>query len=859
MSFAWTQLSGYTFGSFRERHTVSLPLPVSDDTGYSYSVISGQLPGGLRIDGNNIVGTPYEVPRNTDYSFCIRASNGTRLSDRTFALTVTSTNGPTFITNAGELPVGPSSQLFTLDSTYVDFQLEVNDENISPGQHLSYFIARDDGELPPGLVLTDDGRVVGFVQPALAIKPEDGNGTYDDSYFDAVAYDFAFRPTNGYDSYIFDSVYFDFNITSQTPKKLNRDYQFTVTVTDGDVSAKRTFSIFVVGDDYFRADNTYLTGLFTADVTYLRKPIWLTSKFLGTYRANNYVTIPLQTYDTENIINNLEGVNTEVQALTRKVLLTDNVAGGTSLTINAEVGIPAFAQYLTFDGLVVGATGKIYQISNVASLGNDIYRLTLTSELEVTLTDDINFFIGSLSVLPPGTEFDVATSEVYGTVPYQPAITTTYNFTIKSTRLSTKGETTSSSRTFTLNVIGEIDSVITWNTNPNLGSVNANFVSTLSLSASSTVTNAIVLYNITSGRLPPGLTLDLDGEIVGKVNQYYKPETNSLGLTTFDYDTSVTTFDGDTTTVDRVYTFIVEARDQFGISATSRTFTITVNTPNQIVYSNIRVKPFLKLDQRASWKDFINNTNIFWPNNIYRTNDANFGLQTDLSMIIYAGIETTEAAAYVGAMGLNHKRKRFHFGSVKKATAYITGTTTPVYEVVYLEMVDPLEPNKKRLPNKLTNLGKDPHTISVDSSTSFWSNDISSLSEPGPDAKRPDPIVTVDSQGYFVSNPNPNTYFPSSVSIWQERLSDVGETERNYLPLWMRSIQSGSKSELGFQLAVPLCYCKVGAADDIILNIKHSGFDFKTLDYTVDRYIIDSVTGSTADKYLVFRNDRITV
>jgi hypothetical protein len=75
----------------------------------------------------------------------------------------------------------------------------------------------------------------------------------------------------------------------------------------------------------------------------------------------------------------------------------------------------------------------------------------------------------------------------------------------------------------------------------------------------------------------------------------------------------------------------------------------------------------------------------------------------------------------------------------------------------------------------------------------------------------------------------------------------------------MRSIQPGGKQELGFQLAVPLCYCKLGAADDIILNIKFSGFDFKVLDYTADRYIIDSVEGSTGDKYLVFKNDRITV
>jgi hypothetical protein len=52
--------------------------------------------------------------------------------------------------------------------------------------------------------------------------------------------------------------------------------------------------------------------------------------------------------------------------------------------------------------------------------------------------------------------------------------------------------------------------------------------------------------------------------------------------------------------------------------------------------------------------------------------------------------------------------------------------------------------------------------------------------------------------------------------------------------------------------------------DKNILDIKNyiknsADFDFKLLDYTVDRYIIDSVTGEYTDKYLVFRNDRTTI
>jgi hypothetical protein len=775
----WTELSGYSFGTFQERITFDQPLPVANDTGVVYSVISGHLPPGLRINGNHIIGTPYEVARPTTFTFCIRAvEDSVGFSDRTFNIIVEGADAPTFVTEAGDLPIGDHQQYFVLDQTFIDFQIEAIDFDTGAGQHLSYFIARDGGALPPGLILTEDGRIVGFVEPALSIKPEDGDGTYDNSYYDAVAFDFAYRPSNGYDSYIYDHVFYDFSSASRGPRKLNRNYEFIVTITDGDSVSQRKFKIFVVGDDYFRADNTTWldgSGMFSADVTYLKAPVWITPADLGIYRANNYVTIPIQTYDTVNV------------------------------------------------------------------------RFSLES-----------------GTLPPGMTFDENTAELYGSVPYQPAITKTYTFTISATRVSDKQEEAISLRVFTIRLIGEIDSVITWNTNPDLGTINANFISTLSVSATSTVPNASVLYRVTSGRLPPGLSLNLDGEIIGKVNQY--PTSTVLGLTTFDYISGVTTFDGDTTTVDRVYKFTVEARDQLGYSAITRTFIISIDTPNQLVYSNIRVKPFLKLEQRNYWKDFINDTNIFTPTSIYRTNDASFGLQSELSMMIYAGIETREAAVYVSAMGLNHKRKRFQWGAIKKATAYIPGTNTPVYEVVYVNMIDPLEPNGKRLSNQIKYLGKQTTTISADNSNIFWTNDKDKLAIPAPRSERPVPIITVDGTGYQASNSNPNTYFPNSISNWRERIKNWKDneqngvsSERNYLPLWMRSIQPGARSELGFQLAVPLCFCKVGTADDIIANIKYSSFDFKLLDYTADRYIIDSVEGETGDKYLVFKNDRITV
>ena len=1129
----WTKQSGYSLGTHSERVAVDITLPVDPSiTDVTYTVISGKLPPGLRISGDHVVGTPFDVPRVTEFAFCIRASHTSGFADRTFKCTIEGADAPTFVTSEGYLDIGSNHQLYTLDSTFVDYQIEAIDLDIATGQKISYFVADGDGRLPPGLVLTQDGRLTGFVQPTISIKPNDGDGTYDDSFYDAVAYDFAYRPSNGYDSYVYDTVFFDYSLPSTRPKKLNQNYEFIVTITDGDTIAKRKFGIFVVGDDYFRADNTNWldgSGLFTADVTYLKAPIWSTPSNLGTYRANNYVTVMLDTYDTDGISYILASTTNEwlqqhtyavndlilVDPITQKTLICIE-AHTSGLTFDtsywADYGLPPGMSFDTVGGEIYGAIpyqpaiSKVYRfivdavrysgevdvneyIATPLNEGINVNEIIISKssfpdiseainnatgiELTITKTDpsqqdfelgdaipitsfgsktssvlfsnsninddvltvgsvtgtiEIGMMVTGVGVIT-GTyitenisgsgagstwrvsqpqdislitmrgsyvvelEFASTTPPIVGSyylvegstntlyngyylctgstdttikLSYRSNPSTWTGGTVTVAKLSTaattpaayevstinidpaafesiddtnpdqivltlnktldilttdtvvtvqfttpSGETAQSSRMFYLNLIGEVDSVITWVSDNNLGTINANFISTIKLEATSTITNAMMLYSVTSGTLPPGLTLALDGELVGKVRQYgdavlyrstwkanrsynvndvvvyegfyYKAIVTITGSSTFNplqwieytfgdttglisIDGSKFELDGGLTQFDNIFTFTVKARDQYGFSASEKTFTISIETPNQLVYSNLRTKPFLKLSQRNEWKAFINNTSVFTPDSIYRPNDPSFGVQTELSMLVFAGIETVDAAKYISAMGLNHKRKRFHFGDVKKAIAYQPGTSTPVYEVVYIQMIDPLEPDGKKLPNKISPKIQQPMPITTDTSNSIW--DIA-LTEEALDAYRPEYNVTADSTGYEVSNPNPNEYFPNSISNWRSNIKNWTETvdgevltlanERNYLPLWMRSIQPGSRQELNFQLAVPLCYCKVGTADDIILNIKHNGFDFKTLDYTADRYIIDSVEGQTSDKYLVFRNDRITV
>jgi hypothetical protein len=184
-------------------------------------------------------------------------------------------------------------------------------------------------------------------------------------------------------------------------------------------------------------------------------------------------------------------------------------------------------------------------------------------------------------------------------------------------------------------------------------------------------------------------------------------------------------------------------------------------------------------------------------------------------MLIYAGIETTEIANYVAAIGSLINKKRFHFNSFKSALAVDPATGAELYEVVYAQMVDPLNVDGKNLPSELS-----------------------------------------------INNV---TYHPNSVKNWRSIIEQTSvnstqlQHERNYLPLWMRTIQPGSKAETNYVTAVPLCYCKVGTAADILLNIKASGFDFKLLDYTVDRFTIDAADRIIGDKYLAFNQDKTTV
>jgi hypothetical protein len=880
----WNSLaqSGINLATVEERKPLDISFPtIGFPTGITFNVISGQLPPGLRILGNKIIGTPYEVANVTPFTFVIRATNSIgQISDRTFTITVIGNDSPVWLTPEGKLPVNPNGLTFVIDNTLIDYQLSAIDSDIPAGDKLEFFIEEGNGELPPGLTLSTNGRISGLVKAIPALDINASTGFYDTNFYDGFLYDYG-------------------EATGLTPKKLNRNYEFIVSVSDGIYIVKRKFLIYVVGDNFVRADNSILrisSGVFTADSTFVRKVYWNTPSDLGIKRANNYVTLFLNTIDP----------NPDVGPVVYTVE-----------KYNAEI-----LEYTSINEFPIsGYDGKVFKANNT----NKIYKWNVTAYTEISY-DDL-----SLSTLPPGLFIDQSNGELFGYVPYQPAITNQYNFTIsaakydryaineleieinvivpapygqnyleilqlsptdseliinqsikiggyyytvvgyleisssraqlqlqqnlymdvpgniivtKSIITSAESSTTSKAyKTFGIKILGEIDSTIKWNTSFDLGKLRANIPSLLSVSATTTITGAIMSYTVTNGELPPGLFLSTDGNIIGKVD--------STKLTTF--DNNLFTVDNNLTSIDRIFKFTIKAQDHYRFSAIENEFTLQIYTPDDVVYHNIYVKPYQQLNKREIFFNFITDHTIFTPEKMYRLNDPTFGIQTELKMLLYPGIESVTANQYITALETNTTRKRFRLGDPKLAVAKPYGSNTIQYEVIYLEVFDDYEIGKTSVSSKI----RLPMNINAPVLVNQSRLDMNmKINTP----------ITVDSTAVNVSGGDLEFIYPCSVTNMRQNLenivTDAGskvKIENEFLPLWMLTPQDSKTAATGFIKAIPLCYCLPGQGSYILLNITKSKFDFSVIDYEIDRFIIDATSNNPNSQYLKFNNHKFNV
>jgi hypothetical protein len=819
---------------------------------------------------------------------------------------------------------------FVLDGTYIDFQLLATDTDLRAGDELEFFIEDNSGQLPPGLTLNRNGRITGFIDPILALDITARDGTFDVNTFDDYPYDFAPLPNIGIAGY--EQVL--------TPKKLNRFYEFIVSVSDGETIAKRTFKIYVVGDDFLRTDNTIMKiggGAYisyTSDSTYLRSPIWLSAANLGTKRANNYVTVILDTFDPNPAIG---PVDYRLEKFNPDGTPSELPAGLALDPSNSEIfGFVPYQPAVTVDyKFTVSATKydkenlELIEIeivnAELAPIGQNYLKINKLPDSDQQLITNDNIRIGAYTYKI--NSYEVLSNQAYDTIKLDKPLKNVVikNFVIANTYyrvLSQLYTTRTSSKTFTMQVLGEVDSVIRFLTPANLGSVRANLSSQLEIQAETTVIGAVLTYRQVRGTLPPGVELRANGELIGRVTQFgnivyrsfwksgkqykindvikyqdqlykanfahtsstpfnishwdkYTFRNNITGLTT--YDSRTTSFDGRTGTQDRSYTFTVLAQDQFKYSAISGTFTVFVEDPDVKLFSNVYVKPFPTLAKRAKFYTFINDLDIFTESKIYRSSDPNYGVQKELKMLIYAGIETLEIKNYVPALAMNTKRKRFRIGSPKKAIARNQGSNDTIYELIYLEIFDEYEIGKvgpahaiklsynTRSKVKVNQTDINPVNGLLDLSNNKIRN---KLNEDSIDRFRgAGDNLKADTTAVRASGKDLEYIYPSSVSNIRRNIKTliVGDsprqidTENSFLPPWMVTPQDSKTPATGYIKAVPLCYCKPGEADYILQNIAHSGFDFTSLDFEIDRFIIDAVSGNNEDQYLKIPNYKFNV
>jgi hypothetical protein len=1153
----WILPSGVTLTTLRERFPVNILLPLalpSDDI--DVEIISGELPKGTRLENNTIVGTVLEVSFDTLSTFVLRATRGDFVEDRTYRIITVGADAPEWLTSEGLLPVGPNGLLFILDSEIIDFQLSAIDRDLAAGDELEFFIAEGDGELPPGITLSRDGKITGIVEPLLTVDKRFQAGGYSNAPYDTLPYDFGLSEEER-------------DITTQPFRKLNRYYPFIVTVTDGITFTRREFQIYVVGDDFLRVDNTVMkiaTGVFTADNTFIRTPVWLTPRDLGIRRANNYITLYLDVIDNPTLAGvlsyTLEELNDDgsVSELPPGMRVDAN----TGEVIGRVPYQPAISQTYTFtvratryaarpslatifanffeDTLLGNSSFKIFKIDRTGLedgindllelkdqdilIGKRVYRVVNvdgsnlnfdTIFLDRTLVSDIplivsrtaglnqdHIFVSKLNesetekyqnrilkfsdseqyritdivpyieyeidqlniqnspILPAKSPRDLEIFENYFAGDYvkygsdiggdnkiyvcatahatkpqldqddnpilingiiqiefesakwtlvadsleqlstQDKILATkqslevefggpvYIQIIKQNQWRIRLPSTSRSRiisnireffvssedsvqirvtvlrdneqrfqldtnltrtiqqgnnigialfaregfsktvttlieddvsvpskakTFEVKIIGEIDTNIQWITDPNLGKINANFTSTLKVEAEADVPDTTLLYQLVSGRLPPGMRLGVTGEIIGAANQF--ADETTLGLTTFD-NKQVTwdgTLPGDTT-FDRRFIFTVRARDRFNSVAIDRDFFIDVEDLDDTVYTDIFMKPLLKPEQRQFFNNFISNSSIFDPSKIYRLNDKRFGLQTELKMLVFAGVEAKTIDNFVAASAKNHKRKRYMLGNFKTAIAKEPGSNDIVYEVVYIEVIDPAASKKGetrrvfdiKTENKITadsiqyaaiddvtkkglgysqipvftrkfvrfvisennqvivetrQSGKVLNTDQDDFDIEIRDNNIINfkldLADSEPERLRPvTNTIKADSNVIKVSNAKDQTRYISSIPNMRKEIRNIGKIERNFLPLWMRTPQE-DLSEVNYVTAIPVCYCKPGTSKDILLNIKNANIDLTQINFDIDRYIVERSEGINQQQIILFANYQFNV
>jgi len=724
----WTTTAG-KIATIDEQVAYSLQLEAntSDSTAITYSVIAGSLPAGMQVTTDGLLtGTPAEVAKRTLYTFVVRATAGTTITDRTFSLDVQGADTPTFTTASGQLQLDDSTSVglyWVIDGSSVSLQMQATDTDTEAGQSLTYEITK--GSLPPGVTMGTRGLISGIVQ--LTDDRRFGTrGGYDGSGTDDE----------------FDGTY---DRTADT-KSISKNFDFIVRVSDGTSFVEQNNSIFVYSADFWRVSNTAITidkteidgSPLTMDLSANRRPVFRTGSNLGTFRHDNALVIKIDVED--------------------------------------------------FD----------------------------------PLQGDLEYSIQSGS-LPAGVAIDINSGELYGKLARQSAVEVDYTFTVRANRVITTDLNVFTDQQFIMKVIGELDIGIAFTTLATVGTLKANIPSLLNVEAVTEEADRVLSYSVTAGSLPTGITLSEQGNLIGTIDP------------------------SDFTDSTRAYTFTVTVSDQYQAAATSKEFTVNIDIPyTQIEYGNMSGHATSFIDQGIFY-NIAQDPNINSIENVFRPDDTNFGMRLKPNMLMMSGLEAQTLTAFQQQMEQNHAPRTLYFGDIKTAVAK-EGTDTK-YEVVYIEIKDNMK-NKDgisvsssiTLRDAVTKPILGPRASSMNATTDYVDYEVTtdgglSFSTSGSKVRYANQLSA--DLGFI------ETVYPNAVANMRSRMKSLGHKEWEYLPLWMKTTQSGGLAPLGYVMAVPICYCKPGTSALVKKRIEDKALNFKNIAFTIDKYVVSNSKAAT--------------
>jgi hypothetical protein len=656
----WVTPAG-SLGTIPEGVFYSTPLvAVSDDPVY-YRVIAGTIPPGIQINETGILsgspqtgtpqtvtvqGVPLDVTKDTTSQFVVRAytvntiggiSIPNTLADRTFSITVAGATLVNWVTPAGCIATyNDGTQVYDLQVEYTT--LDPTSINV---------VTLIEGELPPGLDISTDGVISGYITPNFKAQ-----------------------------------------VTQHT-------YTFTLRVTNGTSTDVRTFNILVFARVTMTADNAYpgpRNYLYlsadqtfpTADETPVQTPIITTIPgSIGSTRSDNFYAFQFTGYDP--YFNAFEFIAT-----------TDLPPG---LTLDPSTGW--LYGYIPYGGVV----SADYSFSICAAEVNN-YVTSITGLTSNGTTVTVTFDEQSIPPFPVGDTCVIA--NVFpvgynGSYTVDACTTTSLTYSNTTTAAYESGGVIASNFSppynFSLTITGPVNTDVVWLTpadpverakDPSsLGLIDNGSTSTFYVEAVN-VSGIPLQYQLLSGsasRLPQGLQLLPSGHIAGRVS-----------FDTFALDGGTTTFDvglntvRQPTTFDMVAVFTVNAYSVDGLVSVNKTFSITVVRRYQEPYDNLYIQAMPPQNDRDLLNSLLQNPTIFPPSLIYRNDDPNFGVARNVVYNHAYGLTAATYDDYVYSLNLNHYWKNLILGEIKTAQARDDAGNI-LYEVIYSEVVDNLVNN----------------------------------------------------------------------------------------------------------------------------------------------------------------------